>query len=458
MILRKFTVLKQIRWAEFQVEFLSLIFVLDLLAFLWAKKKPECCDANSYFFEGSQSGPLDFIRVRAVDPEAVFHNYLYPVFIFTARSLGLTTRSGITILQFVLIILACIFVSARLVKVMRMPFTKLFGFSLLIAFVPILAFSGYLLTESLASALLILWVGLWIEFSLRSLSRWGREIFIITLALLSALIWMARPSFLWVPITNVICLLLMDYERRTANFSVLKNMVKTTTLAFIVTVVVTIPQYFASRTSMSFLDGIFHTRGWTAYQTIEANVYRYVTNLSGCGPEQLFFSPYGQTAIDVNSPNSHIPPVLRFSGFIARVVTGWDAVPSPLTYVYNLGVFPWVLLTAITGFLICAPIFLVFPWKNSLARGENNYRILELGLVFTFVVSQLAVGITHGEFRYNVAGWILTGFALLLLPQHFKSGFPWKRYITTSLLVSLFVITVGQLTLSLSQAWVACVK
>jgi len=458
MIKSRFLVLKRIRWADYQVEFLSLIFILDFLAFLWARQKPECCDADHYFLEGSQNGPFGFTRARDTDPVAVLHNYLFPAFIFVARSLGLTTRSSITILQFVLIVAACIFVSKRLTKVVAKSFVMLLGLTLSIAFVPILAFSGYLLTEALASALLILWVGLWFELSVKEFSQGKREGLILSISLLAALLWMTRPAFLWIPLTNLICLLLLEYERRTSKVSLVKNMVKTTAMAFIVTIIVAVPQYLATRTYTSIIDGLFHTKGWASYQTIEANVYRYVTNLSGCGPIQLFFSPYGQTSAGVNSAHVHTSPVYRLTGFIARLVTGWDAVPSPLTYVYHLGIFPWVLLTALTGFLICAPIFLIFPLKSSSASGKNKFRTVEIGIVFTFLVSQLAVGITHGEFRYNVAGWILSGFAILLLPQHFKLGFPFKRYITSSLIVSLFVIVVGQLTLSLSQAWVACVK
>jgi len=449
---------KPSKWSQFQIEILLFASLLDLLAFLWVKQKPECCDANAYYLEGTQIGTQGFIPAPGVAWINSLHNYLYPSFIYLARSLGLNSRSSITTLQFVLIIAACIFVSKRLTKVLTMSFVSLLGMTLLIAFVPILAFSGYLLTEALATALLILWVGLWFELSLKEFSRGKRELLIFTLSLLAVLLWMTRPAFLWVPLTNVLCLLLLEYERRTSRISLIKNVLSTTVLASVITVAVAYPQYLVTRSTTSAVDGLFHTQGWSWYQTIEASVYRYVTNLSGCGPEQLMFSPYTQTFEGVEPAHFHTSPIFRLVGFIARVVTGWDAVPSPLTYVYNLGVFPWVLLTAITGFLICAPIFLIFPLKSPSGSGKNKFRTVEIGIVFTFLVSQLAVGITHGEFRYNVAGWIVSGFAILLLPQHFKLGFPFKRYITASVVVSLFVIVVGQLTLSLSQAWVACVK
>jgi len=449
---------KQSKWSQFQIEILFFSSLLDLLAFLWVKQKPECCDANAYYLEGTQIGAQGFIPTPGTAWINSLHNYLYPSFIYLARSLGLDSRSSITILQFVLIIAACIIVSKRLTKVLTMSFVSLLGMTLLIAFVPILAFSGYLLTEALATVLLILWVGLWFELSLKEFSRGKRELLIFALSLLAGLLWMTRPAFLWVPLTNVLCLLLLEYERRTSRISLIKNVLSTTVLASVITVAVAYPQYLVTRSTTSAVDGLFHTQGWSWYQTIEASVYRYVTNLSGCGPEQLMFSPYTQTFEGAEPAHFHTSPIFRLVGFIARVVTGWDAVPSPLTYVYNLGVFPWVLLTALTGFLICAPIFLIFPLKSPSGSGTNKFRTVEIGIVFTFLVSQLAVGITHGEFRYNVAGWILSGFAILLLPQHFKLGFPFKSYITASVIVSLFVIVVGQLTLSLSQAWVACVK
>jgi hypothetical protein len=445
------------RWSHYQIEILLFASIVDLLAFLWVKEKPECCDANAYLLEGSNVG-RGFIPSSDTTWLNPLHNYLYPAFIHVAQSLGLTTRSGITTLQFLLILASCLFVSIRVSKVLKMSVTQLLGATLLVAFLPILAFSGYLLTEALASSFLILWFGLWLELCLKEFSRGKRELLIFSISLVAALLWMTRPAFLWVPLTNLLCLLFLEYDRRTSRISAIKNAVITAVLASVTTVAISIPQYLITRKTTSTLDALFHTDGWASYHTIEASVYRYLTNLSGCGPEQLLFSPYSQTFEGVNPAHFHTSPVYRLVGFIARVVTGWDAVPTPLTYVYHLAIFPWVFLSAITGFLICAPLFLTWPQKDSSQKRGNKFRVAELGLIFTFLVSQLAVGITHGEFRYNVAGWIIAGLSILLLPQHFRTGFPWRKYLVSSLTVSLFVIVVGQLTLSLSQAWITCVK
>jgi hypothetical protein len=222
-------------------------------------------------------------------------------------------------------------------------------------------------------------------------------------------------------------------------------------------VVVALPQYLITRGSRTIVNGVFHLDDWATNRAFESSVFRYVTNLSGCGPVQLIFSPYGQTSEALAPTHYNGSPIYRLIGFIARWCSGWDAVPSPLTYVDHLSLFPWILLSALSGFLIVAPFFLVLCKRSESPLGRN-VRYAEIGLLFTFIVSQLAMGITHGEIRYNVAGWVLAGLSLTLLPQHFRNGLPWKRYIAISLSVSFFVVVVGQLTLSLSQFWLACVK
>lgn len=456
--MQKTLVPKQNKWSQYGIEFLSFAFVLDFLIFIWVRQKPECCDADVYFSEAS------VIRAHGLFPSngttwlTPGHNYLYPTFIFLARSIGFTTRASITILQFALIVLACIIISMRLSRVLKMSSIQLSGITLLIASFPILAFSGYLLTEALASFLLILWVGFWLELSLKEFSPLKRKLLIFDISLVASLLWMMRPSFLWIPLTNFICILLLEYEKRTSKISLVKNMLVTTFLALIVTVTVAIPQYLITKTSRSMLNGLFDFDVLAINKTFESSIFRYITNISGCGPLQLIFSPYGQTTNGLYPPHFHTSPVYRLVAFITRWCSGWDAVPSPLTYVYHLSIFPWVFLSALSGFLICAPIFLIRPQKDSLDEVGNRFRFAEIGIIFMFFVSQLAAGMMHGEIRYNVAGWIIAGLSILLLPQHFRSGFPFKHYITASLIVSFFVIVVGQLTLSLSQFWIACVN
>lgn len=449
---------KPIKWSKYQLEILVFAFVLDIAAFLWVKGKPECCDATGYLLEAARIKEHGFVPPWGLPWLGPFHNYLYATFIFLANSVGLNSRSSIAMLQVTLIFLACLIVSWRLSKILEMSRVQLMGLIFLVAFFPILAFSGYILTEALASSILILWIGLSLEMSFVELSLSKRKYLTLGTSLLAALLWMTRPSFLWIPVINFAYILLLELRRPESKVSRMWYSLETAALAFVATATVVFPQFLVTSTSLSPVNGIFHFDLWATWRPMESNLYRYVTNLSGCGPQNLYFSPFAQTSDTINLPYFHNSPIYRLSGFMARLVSGWDAVPSPLTYVNHLSNFPWIFLTAMTGFLITAPFFLLVPQKNKLYLVTNGYRRMEISLALLFIASQISAGMIHGEFRYNMAGWIIAGFALLLLPQHFRGGFPWKKYLAISVGVSLFVVVVGQLTLSLSTYWIACVK
>jgi len=449
---------KQSIWSQFQIEILLFASLLDLLAFLWVKQKPECCDVNSYRIEASAIRTHGFFSSSGVPWLFPIHNYVYPTFQFLASSLGFTSRSSITILQFTLIILACMIVSTRLFRVLGLSFVQFAGITLLAAFFPILAFSGYLLTEGLASSLFIMWIGLWLELAIKEFSQGRRVLLVFSVSLFASLLWMTRPAFSWVPLTNLVCILLLEFERRIPWGHRLRNFLQNTFIVLTASVIVAIPQYLIFRNSRSLLNSLFHVDDWAKASTFESYVFRYVTNISGCGPKDLIFSPYGQTTEGLTSSHFHSSPIFSVIGFIARLVSGWDAVPTPLTFAYHLSVFPWIFLSALTGFLITAPFFLIWKQKTLSGNVQNNLRIAKIGIFIMFIASQLAMGITHGEIRYNIAGWIIAGFSILLLPQHFKGAFPFRKYLISSLIVSFLVIVIGQLTLSLSQIWLSCIN
>lgn len=452
------TFLRRIKWSKYQKEILVFAFLLDTFAFLWVRGKPECCDVDNYLLEASQIKTQGFIPTSGTPWLQTFHNYLYPTFIFLAKSAGLTSRASITALQVILIIAACVIVSIRLSRILQVSRIQLTGLTLLIALFPILAFSGYLLTEALASPFLILWIGISLELSFAQLPTRRSRYLILATSLFSALLWMIRPSFLWIPVINLILILVLDLRTQKSRISRIFNALETTFWVIFSTATVVLPQYLITASSQSTINGIFHLDLWTTWRPMESTLYRYITNLSGCGPTGLYFSPYTQSTGGINSPYFHNSLIYRLTGFTARLVSGWDAVPSPLTYVDHLSIFPWVLLSAMTGFLITAPFFLLgspLPGSSSISSG---FRRMEFSIVLLFVASQVAAGMIHGEFRYNMAGWIIAGFSMLLLRQHFNGNFPWVKYISSSLGVSFFVIVVGQLTLSLSPYWIACVK
>ncbi len=444
-------------WVKYQLHILVVIVLIDSLAYSLVNQKPQCCDADLYLSEATNIKTSGYLPQSGTPWLSSFHNYMYPSFIFLARSIGLTSRTSISMLQFALIFAACIFISIRLYKALGLSAIQLTSITLLAAFFPILAFSGYLLTEALASALLILWFGLWLELALKKHSNFQHYVLIFITSLVSGIIWMTRPSLMWVPLAHIICIFAWELKTRTAIPARIKHAIGSALVTLSAVVIVALPQYLITLSSRSIVNGVLHLDDWATNRVFESSVFRYVTNMSGCGPLQLIFSPYGQTSEALSPAHYYSSPTYRLIGFVARLCSGWDAVPSPLTYVDHLSIFPWILLSALSGLLIVAPFFLVLCKRGTSPHG-SNMRLAQIGLLSIFLVSQIAMGITHGEIRYNVAGWLLAGLSLALLPQHFRDGFPWKRYATISLSVSFFVIVVGQLTLSLSQFWLACVK
>lgn len=444
-------------WAKYQLHILVVIVLIDSLAYSLVNQKPQCCDADLYLSEATNIKGSGFLPQSGTPWLSSFHNYMYPSFLFLARSIGLTSRTSISMLQFALIFAACIFISIRLYKLLGLSAIQLTSITLLAAFFPILAFSGYLLTESLASAFLILWFGLWLELAAKKLSNFQHYLLVFITSLVAGIIWMTRPSLMWIPLANIICVFALELKIRNSILLRIKHAVGSALVTLSAVAIVALPQYLITRGSRSILNGVLHLDDWATNRVFESSVLRYVTNMSGCGPLQLIFSPYGQTSEALAPAHYNSSPIYRLIGFVARWCSGWDAVPSPLTYVDHLSNFPWIFLSALSGFLIVAPFFLVLCKRSANPLGRNM-RLAEIGLLFVFILSQVAMGITHGEIRYNVAGWLLAGLALALLPQHFRNGFPWKRYVAISLSVSFFVIVVGQLTLSLSQFWLACVK
>lgn len=344
---------------EFQLSILILALVVDGLASLWASQKPECCDADVYFVESSNLKILGFIpRVGSVWLSEV-HDYLYPTFLFLARSVGFTSRSSISVLQFALIFGASYFFSKRLFKVAKLTLVQMMSITLLIAFIPILSFSGYLLTESIATAFLIMWVGLWLELVLEENSDFQKYLLIFAGSFLTGVIWMTRPFLIWVPVTNIACVILWQLATRNSWSSRIKASIVSMVLMITALFIVAIPQYLITKSSRSLLNGVFHLDNWGADQG-HSTIFRYITNISGCGPLQLIFSPYSQTVEGLNQAHYNSSFVSRFIGFVARWCSGWDAVPSPMTYVYHLSIFPWILLSVLAGFFIVAPFFWQF--------------------------------------------------------------------------------------------------
>jgi hypothetical protein len=139
---------------------------------------------------------------------------------------------------------------------------------------------------------------------------------------------------------------------------------------------------------------------------------------------------------------------------VTRVVSGWDAFPSSLTYVTSFGFFPELIITLLSGIIFASPFMYAFVTLNQ--NISFYHKLIQLFLPFLFLISQLTSGMTHGEFRYNIVGWVLGFFALMgILRQKMDI----QKYLALGLiglLFSFFFLVVGQLTLLSSDPWKEC--
>jgi hypothetical protein len=451
--MQKFAFLKHSLSAKISV---SVLLLLNFIAFHFSVKYPQCCDADSYISEANGISKIGFIPDVGEDSWlSMYHNYLYPSFLHFLNFLGITTRWQIGFTQFTAILLANFFVSYRLKRAIGIPIK--FGFSFILAgnLLAVYAYSGFFLTEAIAAVFITMWSGLMLEMLIRRNRSESTKILFVLVSFLAGAAWMTRPALIWVPIAT---LLISMFDLSIGYGSVLdklKTILFQVSSWFIIIVCFATPQWLVSMNNRGLASGVFKLGEWEWHQTFEATAYRYLTNVSDCGPIALVFSPFTQTYEGMWPPKYRDTFIFKFNDLIATFVSGWDAVPSPLAYVNELSVFPWIFLTMVSGFLISVPfIACIQSFKDP---RYNKYRRINLSLLLLFLLSQAAVAITHGEFRFNFAGWILSSILLLYALSNNMFGFRLSHYIAISLFISTSIVIIGQLTLSLSNAWISCV-
>jgi hypothetical protein len=445
-------------FTDFLSSRLLICFLLVVNAFAFSKSVsyPQCCDAYLYLQEASNLNRTGFIpSIGEESWLSIYHNYLYPLFLFFLDFVNIDSRILIGLVQFSLIIFANFFTSYRLNTVIGFPIRAIFSLLLIGNTLAVYSYSGFFLTEAIASALITFWFGLLIELLIR-LFRGGPSILLfVGITFVSGAAWMTRPALIWVPIATLGISIFASLVVNRLSLIWLKLTFNQIFLWILVTVIVAMPQWLVSMNNRGLSSGVFKLGEWRWHETFVKSSYRYLTNLSGCGPVAFVFSPYTQTFEEMWPPKFHGGPIFSFNDFVATFVSGWDAVPSPLAYVNQLSIFPWVLLTMTSGFLISIPFIACYQsFRNPV---HSSFRWINLCLLLVFLVSQLSVALTHGEFRFNFSGWILAVILLILACSQNFWSFNVTLYISISLAISFFIYLIGQMTLSMSHSWIACV-
>jgi hypothetical protein len=427
---------------------LGVLWFVNFYIFNHGLKNPQCCDTEQYQLEAKAISENGFFV--SGDSFWLFdnHNYMYASFIHLLSLIGISGRVGISYFQFLFLMVTSTLVYLKVIKNQTQKRLKLFLVFLILTIFLNYNYTPFTLTEGLASGTLLLLGYLLARYTILNQGNKFDFRVVLLISALSSALWMIRPAFIWLAsMLNLILLLHIIL-----NHSKTKDLILKFSGIFTMNGIILLPQVLVSNHETVF-NRLTHFSNYKALEDFESSVFRYVTNLSGCGPNPMIFSPYGQDEGSLN-PNYLRDPISNVAGFVARLVSGWDAFPSSVVYLTSFSVLPPILVTAMSGMVFISTFFLGF---HLISQGQGIRQLWhKLILPFVFIISQLTVGFTHGEFRYNIAGWILGFISLIVLivTDALKGKIP--LFIFLGVMFSFFFLVIGQLTLLYSDFWQQC--
>jgi hypothetical protein len=475
-------------WSLLAVEIVAGVFLG-----LQSTNQPQEFDPRGYAAEA--------LRVSAGDGSWLAtsaHNYLYPAFLALLHNLGLWSsfnpapvdgRLAVGVVQIALLYAAAILLTAVLSRCLRVKFVSAGAVVCAIAIIPAAAWSGYWLSESLAVPLLLMIIALWMWACYRLFLRPGSVstmAIIFALGLASGSAWMARPALIWVPVgipfmTGLLIVastLLLRVRNRDLGLPLPSYPWAIVLFAvLLIGVALSVVPQLALDGNISHALKLDLAGGQAQGSLIEwryaSNLTGYLTNQPVCGPAGVVFSPLTSDMGPILSGQVHVPssPLWTMSAMAAHLVSGWDPLPSP-TYMSSWTVFPWILVTLVSGFVVAGPLLacsgLVTEarsmWAGWRLRTESAVDLSRfaflaslLGLLALFGVTEIALLRTGTEFRYNVMAWLSGGACLVfLIGSGWMSRNRLVLYVGVSLALSAVILLIGQMTLDYSPYWLEC--
>jgi hypothetical protein len=465
---------------------LGIEIALGVVLGLQSTSSPQAYDADRYAGEA--------LRIASGDGSwlaAGVHNYLYPAFLALLHMLGLWSsayppvedgRLGVGVVQIALLYSASFVLMAVLSRCLRMRLVSTGVVVCGIAILPAAAWSGYWLSESLAAPVLLVIIALWVLTCYRVLLRpraMSTTATICGLGLASGFAWMTRPALIWVPVVvgllaglmilaSMLLLGTRHHDLSVRPPSYLRSV--SLIAAFLFGVAFSLVPQLAFDSS---IDHLLKLDLAGAQAQGSSTVWRYATNLSGCGPPNLGFSPLSSDMGPVVSGQIVAPDsaLWRLATSAAHLVSGWDPLPSP-TYASSLTMSPWILVTLVSGFVCAAPLLACYwlvaeirpLWAGWRLRDESAIDMSRFafaasvaGVLVFFGVTQFALLRTATEFRFNLMGWLSAGACLVFL---IASGWLSRKrlvlYAGMSVAISTVILIIGQMTLDYSAYWLQC--
>jgi len=426
------------------------------------------------------------------------HNYLYPTFLSLLHSVGfwnafnpapIDGRFEVGAIQIALLYAAAIFLTAVLSRCLRVRFVAAGVVVCAIAIIPAAAWSGYWLSEAVAAPMILVIIALWVWTCYRLFLRPGSVstmAIIFALGLASGSAWMARPALIWVPVgiallTGLLIAastLLLRVRNRDLGLPLPSYPWAIVLFAvLLIGVALSVVPQLALDGNISHALKLDLAGGQAQWSSIvwrySTNVTGYLTNQPVCGPAGVVFSPLTSDVAPVLNGTIRIPgsPLWTMSTTVAHLVSGWDPLPSP-TFMYSWTVFPWILVTLVSGFVVAGPLLacsglvtearsMWAGWRLHTESAVDMSRFAFvaslLGLLALFGVTEIALLRTATEFRYNVMAWLIGGACLVfLIASGWMSRNRLVLYIGISLALSAFILIIGQMTLNYSQYWLEC--
>jgi hypothetical protein len=427
------------------IYFIVAVFSINVYLAARASGLKQCCDAVAYFNESVYI----FTGQKNI---AQAHNYGYPLFVKFITALGADTTRKISIVTvLILLSLACYFVKTCKTY-FNFKSNSLYFFVLVFCLPISYGYSGFLLTEALIAPLFFLLLNLFIVNNFATSEKTRMFTYLLIMATAS-FAWMVRPALLWLPIFLLVWL---SFTGKT-NFA---QIIIKITLGFFTILFISLPQYVLVTTQPQkilrpWLDGVLHLNLAQGQSEWSRNIYRYATNLSTCGAPPFNFSPNDLTYEQAMNNQYDYSIFEVFKSFLLHLFSGWDALPGP-SYIQEISYFPWILVTLFSGFFLSGPLILLYLlfFKRVLLRTtEKKFVLLLLAL---FLASQLLLLNTATEFRFNLFGWMISGFIWIFMTSFLKVHIRIKLILLMSFILTIIVLVIGQYTLNLSDVWKNC--
>ena len=426
---------------------LTHLMLILLIIFFSAKNSSlsQCCDAEQYTWDAQ-----NIFGVNEIQP---WHNYGYGLFLHILFALGIKTRLAVAIFQSIILIISAFYFTKVYSTHFQINFKFLYTLVLLFCLPISYGFSAFFLTEALVFPALFILFGLSVGLFENVAVKSKKDKYLLIIGIVT-FIWMIRPALIWLPILFM-ALLTVKYDASKK----LNRFVK----GILVLAVITLPQYLLAKNTIMefnkrpFADGVLHLNLAKAQSDWSLNYYRYATNLSGCGYPRLNFSPVDITGEQATTYTGDYSFIQKLYTYLQHIVSGWDALPG-ISYINHFTWLPWIFITFVSGFFICAPIILAYLLFSNKKYFSNIKKIPAYRLLIIFLVTQAVLINTATEFRFNIIGWFVCGVIWIYLYKNFRSIIRVRYILLLSISLSTIVLVLGQLALNASEIWQKCLN